>query len=109
MELHRKLAETLLRDGLLAPGDAVLAGVSGGPDSVALLHLLTEVAPALSLSLEVAHVEHGIRGARSREDAEFVRRLAEGLSLPFHLARLDLHGAASGRAGNLEARARTER
>lgn len=109
MELHRKLAETLLRDGLLAPGDAVLAGVSGGPDSVALLHLLTEVAPALSLSLEVAHVEHGIRGARSREDAEFVRCMAEGLSLPFHLARLDLHDTASGRAGNLEARARTER
>ena len=109
MELHQKLAETLIRDGLVATGDAVLAGVSGGPDSVALLHLLAEVAPPLSLALEVAHVEHGIRGARSREDAEFVRRLAEGLSLPFHLARLDLHDAASGRAGNLEARARTER
>ena len=108
MELHQKLAETSLRDGLLAPGDAVLVGVSGGPDSVALLHLLTEVAPVLSLSLEVAHVEHGIRGARSREDAAFVRSMAAGLSLPFHLAQLDLH-AASGRAGNLEARARAER
>ena len=132
MELHQKLAETLLRGGLLAHGDAVLVGVSGGPDSVALLHLLTEVAPALSLSLEVAHVEHGIRGARSREDAEFVRRMAAGLSLPFHLAQLDLaraehREAASpdapdaragdleagagdgGGAGNLEARARAER
>jgi len=132
MELHQKLAETLLRDELLVPGDAVLVGVSGGPDSVALLHLLTEVAPALSLSLEVAHVEHGIRGARSREDAEFVRRMAAGLSLPFHVARLDLHGAEYREAasrdapdaraehlearagdrestGNLEARARTER
>lgn len=141
MELHRKLLETLLRGGLLARGDAVLAGVSGGADSVALLHLLTEVAPALSLTLEVAHVEHGIRGSRSLEDAEFVRRITEGLSLPFHLVRLDLHGpdprpggapASAGgplpaktpdawaadletcardgrRAGNLEARARTER
>lgn len=132
MEPQRKLAETLVRTGLLAPGDAVLAGVSGGPDSVALLHLLTEVAPALSLSLEVAHVEHGIRGLQSCEDAEFVRRMAEGLSLPFHLAHLDLPTAgyreagiqdaadtAAGdlevrvgdrrRAGNLEARARAER
>ncbi len=132
MELHRKLAETLRGSGLLAPGDAVLVGVSGGPDSVALLHLLTEVAPALSLSLEVAHVEHGIRGARSREDAEFVRRTAAGLSLPFHLVQLDLPGAEhreaaspdapdvragalearagdGGSAGNLEARARAER
>lgn len=95
MERHGKLAETLLRNGLAAPGDAVLVGVSGGADSVALLHLLTEIAPLLSLSLEVAHVEHGIRGARSREDAEFVRRMAAGLSLPFHLAQPDLQAAGT--------------
>ena len=132
MELDRKLPERLLGVDLLAPGDAVLVGVSGGPDSVALLHLLTEVAPALSLSLEVAHVEHGIRGSQSPEDGEFVRRMAAGLSLPFHLAQLDLPGAerretgdpgiadaeagdptvragVGGRVGNLEAWARTER
>ena len=110
MNLDQQLAEILVRDGMLAPGDAVLVGVSGGPDSVALLHLLREIGSPLGLRLEVAHVDHGIRGPEGRDDAEFVRRMAAGLSLRFHLARLDLAGPGSGRgAGNLEARGRAER
>ena len=110
MSLDTQLAETLVRDGMLAPGDAVLVGVSGGPDSVALLHFLHEIGPSLRLRLEVAHVDHGIRGDESGDDAEFVRGIAAGLSLPFHLARLDL--ARSGRdrgSGNVEALARERR
>lgn len=110
MSRHQKLAENLVRDGLLAPGDAVLVGVSGGPDSVALLHLLQEIAPSLGLSLAVGHVEHGIRGREGRDDAEFVRSIAADLSLPFHLTRLDLAQSGPGhRAGNLEALARAQR
>lgn len=110
MSLPKRLEQALVRDGLLAPGDAVLVGVSGGPDSVALLRLLREVGPSLRLSLEVAHVDHGIRGPQSRDDCEFVRDMAARLSLPFHLARLDLGEAAGERGpGNLEARARERR
>ena len=110
VSLPRRLEQALVRDGLLAPGDAVLVGVSGGPDSVALLQLLREVGPSLRLSLEVAHVDHGIRGRQSRDDCEFVRGMAARLSLPFHLARLDLGEAADERGpGNLEARARERR
>lgn len=110
MSLPKRLEQALVRDGLLAPGDAVLVGVSGGPDSVALLHVLREVGASLGLSLEVAHVDHGIRGPESRDDCEFVRGMAARLSLPFHLARLDLREAGDRRgAGNLEARAREGR
>ena len=110
MSLPKRLEQPLVRDGLLAPGDAVLVGVSGGPDSVALLHVLREVGASLGLSLEVAHVDHGIRGPESRDDCEFVRGMAARLSLPFHLARLDLREAGDRRgAGNLEARARERR
>lgn len=110
MSLPKRLEQDLVRSGLLAPGDAVLVGVSGGPDSVALLHVLREVGASLRLSLEVAHVDHGVRGPESRDDCEFVRGMAARLSLPFHLARLDLR-QAGGRpgAGNLEARARERR
>lgn len=110
MSLPKRLEHALVRDGLLAPGDAVLVGVSGGPDSVALLHVLREVGASLRLSLEVAHVDHGVRGRESRDDCEFVRGMAARLSLPFHLVRLDL-GEAGGRRGpgNLEARARERR
>lgn len=110
MSLPKRLEQALVRDGLLAPGDAVLVGVSGGPDSVALLHVLREVGASLGLSLEVAHVDHGIRGPESRDDCEFVRGMAARLSLPFHLARLDLRETGDCRgAGNLEARAREGR
>lgn len=110
MNLDKQSAETLVRTGILAPGDAVLVGVSGGPDSVALLHFLHEIAASLRLRLEVAHAEHGIRGDESRDDAEFVRGIASRLSLPFHLTRLELaRPGRDRRSGNVEALARERR
>jgi tRNA(Ile)-lysidine synthase len=95
---------------LLAPGDRVLVAVSGGPDSVALLHLLCDLREELELRLEVAHLQHGIRGAEAQEDAQFVAELAEKLGLPFHLKEVNLRQikSAAGK-GNLEALARAER
>lgn len=72
------------REGLFATGDRVLVAVSGGPDSVALLHLLVRLAPELGLDLGVAHFDHGLRGEDSRADADFVADLARGLRLPCH-------------------------
>ena len=57
------------RERLFTPGDRVLVAVSGGPDSVALLHLLVRLAPELGLDLGVAHFDHGLRGEDSRGDA----------------------------------------
>ncbi|MGZ8435074.1 MAG: ATP-binding protein, partial [Candidatus Binatia bacterium] len=54
---------------VLVPGDRVLVAVSGGPDSVALLHVLHELRDGLGLHLEAAHLQHGIRGAEAQEDA----------------------------------------
>jgi tRNA(Ile)-lysidine synthase len=72
---------------LFSRGDRVLVAVSGGPDSVALLHLLARLTPELGLSLAVGHFDHGLRGRASREDAAFVADLARQLSLPCHLGR----------------------
>ena len=68
-------------------GQRILVALSGGPDSVALLHLLRD--PALDLHLEVAHVHHQVRGAEADADAEFCTRLCDGLDLPLHLVHLD--------------------
>ncbi len=95
---------------MIAAGDRVLVAVSGGPDSVALLHVLCELVPQLWFHLEVAHLQHGIRGEEAEEDARFVIDLAESLKLPIHLRRVNLQerrAAAAG--GNLEAMARQER
>jgi tRNA(Ile)-lysidine synthase len=110
MDLRREVAEFIEKLWLVSPGDRVLVAVSGGPDSVALLHLLYDLREELELRLEVAHLQHGIRGEETREDARFVAGLAERLRLPFHLKEVNLHQikSAAGK-GNLEALARAER
>jgi tRNA(Ile)-lysidine synthase len=67
---------------MLTEGDVVLVGVSGGPDSVALLHSLTALAPEWSLRLVIAHLNHQLRGATSEREAAFVGELAAGLGIP---------------------------
>lgn len=79
--------------------------VSGGADSVCLLHALHELAPRWGVRLSVLHVDHGLRGEESRGDAAFVRALAGGMGLPFRLRTLELWRAA----GNLEQESRRAR
>ncbi|MBM3307899.1 MAG: tRNA lysidine(34) synthetase TilS [Candidatus Eisenbacteria bacterium] len=74
---------TIRRYGMISPRDAVLAAVSGGPDSVCMLHVLADLREELEFELKVAHLEHGFRGEESRADAAFVRDLAERLAIPF--------------------------
>jgi tRNA(Ile)-lysidine synthase len=76
---------------MLVYGDYVLAGVSGGPDSVALLHILLLLAPIFSLRIGIAHVNHCLRQAESDRDATFVSDLATRLNLPCHKCRIDVH------------------
>ena len=100
----------LTNQQFFVPGDRVLVAVSGGPDSLALLYALYELREQWGLHLEVAHLQHGIRGEEAKQDARFVTALAGKLGLPFHLQEIDLPGLRS-RAGkgNLEALARAQR
>ena len=85
----------------------VVVGVSGGADSVCLLHTLCHFAPAWRLALHVAHLDHGLR-ATAAADATFVEQLAHACSLPYHSRRLAF-GALQAQGGNLEATARAAR
>jgi tRNA(Ile)-lysidine synthase len=78
------------REEMFRPGDRVLVAVSGGPDSVALLHLLTGWRRELGLELGVGHFDHGLRGRESQEDAAFVADLARSLGLSLYLGRGDV-------------------
>jgi tRNA(Ile)-lysidine synthase len=110
MFIEFKILDFIRRHGLLASGDRVLLAVSGGPDSVALLHCLYELRDAFQVLFEVAHLEHGIRGEAATEDARFVARLAESLKLPFHSKKVNLPQIkADAGKGNLEALGRAER
>ena len=79
-------------------GQQVLIALSGGPDSVALLHLLRQ--DDLALHLEAAYVHHGVRGAEADRDASFCEELCADFGIPYHL--LQIEGRAhltSGREG----------
>ncbi|TMA06260.1 MAG: tRNA(Ile)-lysidine synthetase, partial [Deltaproteobacteria bacterium] len=110
MTPQAKISETIRKYNLLCYRDKVLVAVSGGPDSVALLHVLAGLREELGLHLEVAHLEHGIRREEARQDALHVAKMAEALALPFHLKRVDLPGMKSEKSkGNLEQMGREER
>ncbi|HYP14525.1 MAG TPA: tRNA lysidine(34) synthetase TilS [Bryobacteraceae bacterium] len=90
---------------MLSSGQRVGVAVSGGADSVCLLHILNKIAPELGCSLQVIHLNHGLRGAESDEDAEFVTQLALQLGLPILREAVDLRATA----GNLEEAGRQAR
>ena len=72
----------LRQDRLVETGDRILVAVSGGPDSVALLRLLTALRSEFGIQLAVIHVDHGLRPQEARRDAAFVQHLADQLGLP---------------------------
>lgn len=79
-----KIERVLTRYRMLRPGDQLGLAVSGGPDSVCLLHLLRQLAPTAGVTLSVVHLNHQLRGPASDEDARFVAQLADSCGLPLH-------------------------
>ena len=79
-----------LPDFSIARGRRLLIALSGGADSVALTWMLAQRRDELDLTLAAAHVDHSIRGAESRADAEYCRELCERLDIPFYLERVDV-------------------
>jgi len=91
------------------PGDKVVVGVSGGPDSVCLLHILRELSPDLSLTLQVAHLNHQMRGEDADADAAFVAELARNWDLPATIESADVSALAHTHKLALEEAARRVR
>lgn len=91
MSIHDSVRRTIRRHGLIEPGSRVLTALSGGPDSVALLHVLSEVAELECFHLAgAAHLNHQLRGEESDEDEAFCRRLAAEFSMPIDIERVDV-------------------
>lgn len=98
------LRQVVNASGLFQAGERVGVAVSGGVDSVCLLHALHSLTD-LRLELTVCHIDHGLR-AESGRDAEFVRRLAADLGLPFVLRSVNAGALARERRLSLEMAAR---
>ena len=78
----RKKVETFIKEHkMIEQGDNVIVAVSGGADSVCLLHLLAEMRASLDMTLQVVHVHHGLRGREADRDAAFVEDMAEKMGI----------------------------
>lgn len=95
--------------GLWQDGDTIIAAVSGGPDSMALLHMLHMLAVPRRLRTIAAHVNHGFRGEESAAELELVKRYAEKLGVPCETTTLALTTYIEENALNLQAAAREKR
>lgn len=87
---------------MIQEGDRIVAGVSGGADSVCLLFALLEYRKQVDFALKVVHIEHGIRGKSSLEDAAFVEKLCMEQQVPFACFHLDIPRIAEKEKQTLE-------
>ena len=107
MNLLRQVRITVERYAMLRPGDRILAAVSGGADSVALLRVLALLAPEYRLELTAAHLNHGLRGEEALQEEAFVRSLSAAMGLACVCKTIDVRSIRKGRS--LEEAAREER
>ncbi|MCM1387227.1 MAG: tRNA lysidine(34) synthetase TilS, partial [Bacillus sp. (in: Bacteria)] len=92
-DIYEKVKKYIAEKRMITAGDIVVAGVSGGADSVCMLYLLSELAKETDFCLLAVHVHHGVR-IEADEDADYVESLCERLGLPYFYKKVDMIGYA---------------
>ena len=106
IKLESKVIDFIQRYGLVLPEEIVVVGVSGGADSVCLLHVLAKWRKGPGINLHIAHLNHQLRGAESEADAKYVSDLAGSLGVPVTIDRQDVAAYRAGRNLSVEEAAR---
>ncbi len=94
MKIHRniylKIRNYCRENKLIERGDRILVAVSGGPDSVFLLHFIIMVSKEIVFDYAVCHAEHGIRGEESIRDQEFVKNMCTSMGIRLYEGSIDV-------------------
>ena len=104
--LEKEVLHNIRREELVLPGDGVVVGVSGGLDSICLLHVLARLRPELDCRLSVAHVDHGLRPLEAGCELAMVTEQVEGLGVGLVSCRLDVRQRATAAGKSIEHAAR---
>jgi tRNA(Ile)-lysidine synthase len=104
--LEKKTLKTVEQEHLLQAGEKVVIGVSGGPDSMALLHVLARLAPVLDITPAAAYVNHGLRPQEAEKEKTLVAAEANRLGLDFFSGSFDVKGLAARQKLSIEHAAR---
>ena len=99
---EKKVEEFIRKYHMIEEGDRVIAGVSGGADSVCLLFMLCSLRGRLGFEVSVCHVNHGLRGADADADERYVEALGGKLKVPCRIFRENVKLAARKRKQSLE-------
>jgi tRNA(Ile)-lysidine synthase len=93
--LDTRFAEYIQSMTLVHRGDSIVLAVSGGIDSMTMLHLFASMRSQWDLRLAVAHVNHQLRGQESLDDEKFVQDCVQSLDIPLYTERVDTYGCAA--------------
>lgn len=107
--MNHKVLRAMEQYSMVRPGDLVVVGVSGGADSVALLHFLWENRKAMQIRLTACHVNHNLRGEESDRDELFVRRLCAGWDIELAVFSAQVAREAEKTGESIEAYGRRSR
>ncbi len=88
--MNGKVMTVIKEYKLIEENDRVVVGVSGGPDSMALLYILNDIKEELNFNIYVAHINHGIRKEEADADEEFVKNTCLKYSLPFYSIKVNM-------------------
>lgn len=105
----RKVESTIREFGMGPDGSKIVVGISGGPDSTTLLHLLCRLREKHHLQLWAAHLNHGIREKEAKEDEKWVKLFAQKLNIPLTVDAIDVPLLAREKGDSLESVARQVR
>jgi tRNA(Ile)-lysidine synthase len=106
MTPEQRVLQFIKEERLISGKTKLLVAVSGGPDSVCLLHLLVKLQSGLDIKLHAAHLNHQLRGGESEADAEFVAELAQRLDIPATIERRDVKAYQAQHHASMEEAAR---
>jgi tRNA(Ile)-lysidine synthase len=109
MTLPQSLTQYVADTATLTPGKTVVVGVSGGADSLCLLHALAQLQGQLGLSLHAAHLNHRLRGAESDDDEAYVRQVAADWDVPVTVSTFEVAALAAQQRIGVEEAARQAR
>ncbi|MEQ8176551.1 MAG: tRNA lysidine(34) synthetase TilS [Syntrophomonadaceae bacterium] len=106
--MEKRILAFILEEGLVKPGDCLVLGVSGGPDSMALLHVMAALRGSLGIDIAAAHVDHGLRPG-AEEEQDYVEKTCRRLGVDFFGCRIDARRIACSEQKTLEEAGRDER
>jgi len=106
MEMFKRFSEVVSENDLLGRGEAVLIGLSGGPDSVALLHLLTRLRKNMKLKLTAVYINHRIRKRAALQEEKFCQQLCDKFGIDLDIVTEDIPALAVKKKKGLEETAR---